>query len=574
MRYVLLLLLVFSTTAASRAQAPDTILHHGKIVTVDDSFSIAEALAIRGERLVAVGKNEAILATKDAQTKLIDLQGRMVLPGLMDSHVHPLGAALHEFDHPIPDMETITDVLAYVRQRAKDLPAGEWIMMRQVFITRLREQRYPTRAELDAAAPEHPVLFSTGPDGMLNTLGLKLSGIDRDFKVVGNGQIEKDTAGEPTGMLRSCTRYAKTKSPAKKASPEQERARLVELFRDYNSVGLTTVADRDCKADAIAAYTQLRAEDKLTVRMCISHSVDAQQSQEQIDRAIAAVAKHPLRQADARLQIIGIKCYLDGGMLTGSAYMREPWGLSEIYSITDPRYRGVLFIEAEKLRAIIKTTVQAGLQFTAHSVGDGAITQLVEAYSAVDKTHPIRDTRPCITHANFMSAEIIDTMARLGIGADMQPAWLYLDSHTLHKQFGEERTRYFQPLKTLFEKKVLIGGGSDHMQKIGSLRSINPYDPWLGIWTAITRQGKYFERGMHPEQALTREQALRFYTSNNARLLFLERDAGSLEAGKLADLIVVDRDLLDCPVDEIKATRVLQTWLGGKMIYKNNNPTR
>lgn len=567
MRYVFLLLLLAANISEVRAQAPDVILHHGKIVTVDDSFSVAEAVAIRGERIVAVGKNEAILALKDAQTQLIDLQGQMVLPGLMDSHVHPLGAALHEFDHPIPDMEAIADVLAYVRQRAKDLPAGEWIMMRQVFITRLREQRYPTRAELDAAAPEHPVIFATGPDGMLNSLGLKLSGIDRDFQVVGNGQIEKDEHGEPTGMLRSCTRYAKTKSPAKKASPEQERTRLAELFRDYNSVGLTTVADRDCKPDAIAAYTQLRADDNLSVRMRISHSVDAQQPQEQIDRAIAAVAKHPLRQADTRLQIIGIKCYLDGGMLTGSAYMREPWGLSEIYSITDPRYRGILYIEAEKLQAIVKSTVQAGLQFTAHSVGDGSITQLVEAYDAVNKTAPIRETRPCITHANFMSAEIIDTMARLGIVADIQPAWLYLDSHTLHKQFGEERTRYFQPLKTLFEKNIVIGGGSDHMQKIGSLRSINPYDPWLGIWTAITRQGKYFAQRMHPEQAISREQAIRFYTINNARLLFLERDAGSLEAGKLADLIVLDRDILACPVDEIRGTRVLQTWFGGKKIY-------
>jgi len=574
MRYIFLLLLLAAKFSLAYAEAPDIILHHGKIVTVDASFFITEALAIHGERIVTVGKNDEILAAKNDKTQLIDLQGKMVLPGLMDSHVHPLGAALHEFDHSIPDMESIADVLSYVRQRAKDLPAGEWILLRQVFITRLREQRYPTRAELDVAAPEHPVLFSTGPDGMLNTLGLKLSGIDRDFKVVGNGQIEKDANGEPTGMLRSCTRYAKTKSPAKKATPEQERARLAELFRDYNSVGLTTIADRDCKSDAIAAYTQLRADNNLSVRLRISHSVDAQQSMEQIDRAIASVAKHPLRQPDAWLQIIGIKCYLDGGMLTGSAYMREPWGLSEIYSITDPRYRGVLFIEAEKLQAIVKSTVQAGLQFTAHSVGDGSITQLVEAYDAVNQTNPIRDTRPCITHANFMSAEIIDTMARLGIVADIQPAWLYLDSHTLHKQFGEERTRYFQPLKTLFEKKIVIGGGSDHMQKIGSLRSVNPYNPWLGMWTAITRQGKYFDRRMHAEQALTRQQAIRFYTSNNAQLLFLEQDAGSLEAGKLADLIVLDRDILECPVDEIKATRVLQTWLGGKKIYENHNPTR
>lgn len=554
------------------AQPPDLILHQGKVVTVDGKFSIAEAIAVRGERIVAVGKSDEVLATKGEKTQIIDLAGKMVLPGLMDSHVHPTGAALHEFDHPIPEMLTIDDVLKYIEARAKIVPEGNWILLRQVFITRLREQRYPTKVELDKAAPKHPVMFSTGPDGMLNSLALKVSGIDRNFQVTGTGYIEKDPSGEPTGMLRSCTRFAKTsenktRSSAKRPTKEEELSRIAELFRDYNAVGLTSVADRDCSAGAIANYQALREKGNLTVRMMISHGVNAQEKLEAVQKKIRAVAAHPLRTQDSRLRIVGVKCYLDGGMLTGSAYMLEPWGVSDIYSIRDPNYRGVLFIEPEKLLPIVRATVESGLQFTAHSVGNGAVTNLVDAYEEVNKTTPIKETRPCITHCNFMTAQAIERMAKLGVSADIQPAWLYLDSRTLHAQFGEERTRYFQPLHTLFEKGVIAGGGSDHMQKIGSLRSVNPYNPFLGMWTTITRQARWYEGRMHPKEALTREQAIRFYTMNNAYILFLDKEVGSLEAGKQADLIVLDRDLLTCRVDDIKETKVLKTWLAGKLVH-------
>lgn len=562
----LLLILPWSLFAA---EPPDLIIHGGKIVTVDKDSSIAQAIAIRGERITKVGTDDEVLATKRDGTRLIDLAGKMVLPGLIDSHTHPVSAAMHEFDHPIPEMETIDDVLKYIQSRAAAVPEGEWITVRQVFITRLKEQRYPTRAELDAAAPKHPVMFSTGPDGMLNSLALMVSGIDRDFQATGNGQVEKDPqTGEPTGMLRSCTRYAKVKSSAKSASGEQRLARVRELFRDYNSVGITSIADRDASGGNIELYQQLLSQDKLSVRVMISHSVDAGGKLDSVQEKIRAVADHPLRAENPRLRIVGIKCYLDGGMLTGSAYMRQPWDVSQIYSIRDPAYRGNLFIEPDKLRAIVQTTIESGLQFTAHSVGDGAVHNLIDAYEAISKSMPIRETRPCITHCNFMSREAVERMAGLGIVADIQPAWLYLDSRTLAAQFGNERLRYFQPLKTCFELEVPVGGGSDHMQKIGSFRSVNPYNPFLGMATAITRRAKGYDGQVHPEEALTRQQAIRFYTANNAYILFLDKEVGSLEAGKQADLIVVDRDLLTCPEDQIRETKVLQTYVAGKLVHE------
>jgi predicted amidohydrolase YtcJ len=166
-----------------------------------------------------------------------------------------------------------------------------------------------------------------------------------------------------------------------------------------------------------------------------------------------------------------------------------------------------------------------------------------------------------------MSREACELMPKLGVVADIQPAWLFLDAHTLRTQFGDERLRYFQPLKTLFANGAIVGGGSDHMQKIGSLRSVNPYNPFLAMWTTLTRRGRWLEGQLHPEEALTREQALRFYTGNNAYVMFLEQETGALVPGKLADLVILDRDLLACPVDDIRTTEVLATYVGGKKVF-------
>lgn len=193
---------------------------------------------------------------------------------------------------------------------------------------------------------------------------------------------------------------------------------------------------------------------------------------------------------------------------------------------------------------------------------------MIDAYSEINNEFPVRAARPCITHANFIPPGGIEKIKALGIVLDLQPDWLWLDGATLVKQFGDRRMTLFQPYKSLFESGVPVGGGSDHMQKIGSLRSINPYNPFLGMWIALTRQPRWTDRPLHPEQRITREQAIRLYTINNAYLTFEEKEKGSLEAGKLADLVVLDRDILSCPVDEVRNIAVEQTYLGGKLVYQ------
>lgn len=569
------LLALIAAIAATPAPAGTvTVFTNGKIVTVDDTFSITDAIAVEDGRIIALGdKAKAIAMAKLAggNPKLIDLGGRMMLPGLMDSHAHPVGAATYEFDHPVPDIGDIPALLDYIASRVKALPEGSLIGVSQIFITRLKEQRYPTREELDRVAPKHPVQFSTGPDSMLNSLALRLAGIDRTFQVPpgSEGIVVFDEKGEPTGLMHAFSPKIPAKAIRKTPTAAQTGELVRQLFTDYNSTGFTTIADRGASSGNIAIYQTLRDAGALTVRLRLSHTFSTGSVWRTTELALDEILHHPLCKPDPMLQIIGTKIWLDGGMLTGSALMLEPWGLSRIYGITDKDYRGIQRTPASHhLGKMVRKVARAGLQFTAHSVGDGAVKLLLDTYDEVSSDTPtLRDTRPCITHCNFITPDSIAQAARLGAVIDMQPIWFHLDGATLLKQFGQDRMSRFQPLRALFDAKVPVGGGSDHMQKIGSLHSINPYNPWLAMWIAVTRKCRSMDAPLHPEGALTREEAIRLYTINNAHILLLEKECGSLEPGKRADFIILDRDILHCPLDELKDTQVRETWLEGRQVW-------
>lgn len=569
---VLICFRLFAGLTISGAQATEpTVFMNGKILTVDKDFQITNALAVEQGKIIALGDAAVNVGKTRPNSKIIDLKGRVLMPGLMDSHAHPVGAANYEHDHAIPDIQNIRQLLDYIADRARKQPEGSLITVRQVFITRLAEQRYPTRAELDGVAPKHPVVFSTGPDSMLNSLALKLAGIDRNFKLPkeSSGKIEQTVDGNPTGLIRAFSPSIQAPQVEKTPNAQETAQHLLDLFKDYNSVGFTTIADRGANAASVATYKDLRDKGLLSVRLRVSHTFPSEMTTWEItEKAIDEIIRHPLRTADPMLQIIGTKIWLDGGMLTGSALMQEPWGVSTIYGITDPNYRGVQRTPSTHLVKMIDKVARAGLQFTAHSVGDGAVQTLLDAYEEANKTAPIQNSRPCITHCNFMTPKSIEQASRLGVAVDLQPIWFYLDGQTLAKQFGEPRMQRFQPLRSMFKAGLIVGGGSDHMQKIGSLRSVNPYNPWLGMWIAVSRHCRFMQEPMHLEEGLTRQEAIRLYTINNAHILFQEQETGSLEVGKRADLIILDRDILECPLNQLKDTRVLETWFDGKLVWK------
>jgi predicted amidohydrolase YtcJ len=553
-------------------QDVDLIVHGGQVVTVDDDFSIHQAMAVSNHRVVAVGSDTEVLPLAGDVTQVIDLAGRMVLPGLMDSHTHASRAATFEFDHEVPSMASVADVLQYVRDRAVQLEDGESIFVSQVFITRLDDQRFPTRQELDQAAPNNPVYFRTGPDMSLNSLAMAANGIDRDYvpEEGKTGKVERDAAGEPTGIIRFASQHVKVKSSARSPGFEDRCEYLKRLLADYNRVGITSHSERSASAGTVDTYQKLLEDGDLTCRTFLCWSVNPQDDIAKIKQRLDEAAHHPAHEYSDMLWLRGVKVFLDGGMLTGSAYMREPWGVSRVYAIDDPEYRGVRNIDDLRLYEMARLCFERDLQFTAHAVGDGAVHALIDTYRRIDTNDfPVRKHRPCITHCNFMSADAIAEMKAIGIVADLQPAWLWLDGRTLTKHFGYQRLEYFQPYRSLFDAGVVVGGGSDHMQKIGDMRSVNPYNPFLGMWIAMTRLPRKADDVLHAEQKISRQEALRLYTINNAWLMFDEKNRGSLEVGKLADFIVIDRDYLTCPVDQVREIQVLSTWLGGTKVFSH-----
>jgi predicted amidohydrolase YtcJ len=564
--------LAVSNRAAAETEPADVIVHHARVVTVDDKFRIAEALAIRGGRIQAVGEDGPILKLRGPNTQVIDAGGRTLLPGLYDSHVHPLSAATSELAAPLPALRSLKDVFAAIREKAKHTPEGEWIVLRYAFPTRLAEARFPTRAELDEAAPNHPVLYHAGPAGIVNSMGLKVSGITRDTPNPPNGVVVKDAKGEPTGMLRNAYRVLKG-LPRDEAqySTEARRAAIKKLFHLYNEQGLTSVADRDAGRDSLDLYLEMKRLGELTLRVNVARSFDPGGSREEVVRRLEGLPGKdgrggPTGVGDEWVRIGPIKMYLDGGMLNGTAYMRQPWPRGETYQITEDNYRGLLFIQPEQLKMVITEGVRRKWQMTAHTAGEGAMDVLLDAYQAANREVPLKVLRCCITHANFPSQRNLEMCKELGVCADVQPAWLWKDGATLNRVLDAKRIRWFQPYKTWLEYTT-IGGGSDHMIRLDSLEAVNPWNPWLGIWVTLTRGT---ERGepLRPEERLTREQALRLYTINNAYLNREEKEKGSLEAGKLADMILVDRDVLTCPVAGVRETKVLWTMVGGKMVFE------
>jgi predicted amidohydrolase YtcJ len=588
MKHVTCLLLLFSALPiinwldraelagqAADADAADFILHNAQVITVDDRFRIAEAIAIKGDRILAVGDEKTVLKLRGPKTQVLNLEGRTVLPGLYDSHVHPTGAATSELTEALPSLKSLEDVFAYVRKKAAETPEGEWIVLRFAFPTRLKDARFPTKEELDKAAPKHPVLYHAGPAGLVNSMGLKVSGITKDTKNPANGVIVKDpTTGEPTGMLRNAYGVLKGVPSSSKASAGQRREAVKKLFGLYNSHGITSVADRNADRGALDLYLDLEKKKELTLRINVARSFSPYGSREEIARRFDALPGKdgkggPTGVGGIWIRIGPIKFFLDGGMLNGTAFMRWPWPKGETYQIVEDDYRGLLFVQPDQVKVLVEEAAKRKWQVTAHTAGEGAMDVLLDAYDHVNRQTPIKDMRYCITHANFPSAENLERCRRLGVCADVQPAWLYKDGATLARVLGDKRIRWFQPYKSWLEHTT-IGGGSDHMIKLDPNEATNPWSPWLGMYVALSRKT---EPGVvvMPEEALTREQALRLYSINNAYLHHEEKEKGSLEAGKLADFIVIDRDYLTCPLEEVRDIRVLRTVVGGRSVYKGQN---
>ncbi len=557
---------VVAATNAGAANA-DTIWYNARILTVDAKFSIQQAVAVKAGRIVAIGTTgRIVLAEQGPKTSMLDLHGATVLPGLFDSHMHPLEAALSEFRAPLPAFDSYAAIQSYIRQVAARTPKGEWIVVPRTFPTRIHELRMPTREVLDVDL-EHPVLFDASYVVVVNSLGLKVSGITRDTPNPPRGEIVKDRFGEPNGILKNAQSLLKGRKQADDFSQTEKLKALEAMLRTYVAAGLTSIGDGGVQAEELALYRELKASRRLPLRVNMTTWHDAGRPLEELQQEILS-AGYTTNDGDDWLRFGAYKVNVDGGMTIGTAYQRKPYGPfgAQLYGKTNPDDRGQLFEAPDKLLAIMRAAYQQGWQLTAHCQGGGAIDGFIQALAALDKDKPIAPTRSHLIHASFQSPEAIAQMKRLGILADVQPAWLYFDSPALEKTLSATAMKSFFPLRSYLKAGIKLAGGSDHMIGHDKNSATNPYNPFLGMWTAVTRQNTSGEV-VHPEERISREEALKMYTIWAAYRQFAENSRGSIEVGKLADLVEIDRDYLACPPDEIRRIEPVRVMIEGKLAY-------
>ena len=525
----------------------DVLYYNGKIITMWDKLPVAESIAIGGGRILAVGDTQMVGRQVGPQTRQIDLKGKTMLPGLIDSHVHPIMAALAERDGEIPVMRDFAELRAYVEKAVKTTAADKLVFVPKVYSTRLKERRYPTRWELDKFSGDHKVMLDNGYAAALNSAALAAVGITRDTPQPEDGKIIIDAkTGEPSGLILGARRLVSGLLEQRTYSDEDRVWALSEMQKAYNRAGLTSVIDRAEGPEGIRAYQTLWAKGALTVRTNITMLLDGEAPLADLTRHIRTLTP-TTGFGDDFMRIGPLKIFLDGGILIGTAYLRAPYGEhTEVYGFHDPDYRGVLRVPRENITAMAKLADRLGWQMTAHTTGGASTDALLDAYEAADREQSIRDRRFTLTHANFVDQRAIERAKKLGVVIDMQPAWYHFDAPALATVLGPERMKFFQPYKSIFDAGVIVAGGSDHMIKFDDKLSTNPYNPFFGMWMVVSRKttdGTVY----NPEQKLSREQALRMWTWNAAYLSFDEQIKGSIEPGKLADLVIIDRDYLTLP---------------------------
>ncbi|MFN7926273.1 MAG: amidohydrolase [Bryobacteraceae bacterium] len=547
------------------AAAADAVYFNAKVVTLEGS-RIAEAFLVDNGRFTRVGSSAEVSAAAKPGTARIDLGGRTVVPGLNDSHTHPIMAALAEFDGEVPVMNSIGDVQAYIRKQAAGASRGGVIFVPKVYATRMRERRYPTRHDLDAASGEREAMTDNSYASVLNSRLLKRLGIGRDTPQPPNGKIIKDAQGEPTGLILGARQIVTPVLASREYSDEERLRALKTMQAAYNRVGITSTGDRGQGPEGFRTYQELHRRGEMTVRSTVTYMIPGTGTPADLVKRIEAIP-FVTGWGDDWFRVGPVKVVADGGILIGTAYLREPYGMNtQVYGYSDPDYRGVLNVPRENLIAMAKTANGLGWQMTAHTTGGGAIDLLLDAYEEADKDKPIRGRRFTVTHGNFPDARAIERSARMGVVFDCQPQWHHFDGPALAPVFGAERSKWFLPFRTMLDSGLMVAGGSDHMIKYDPRTSINAYHPFFAMWMAITRKladGNV----LNPGQRITREEALRMWTINGAYLTFEEKSKGTIAEGKFADFAVLDRDFLTVPEDEIRSIEVLRTVVAGREVY-------
>ena len=516
----------------------ESVFINGSIFT---PLGKAEALAIHSGRIMKVGTNEEISPLIGPRTKVIDLKGKTVLPGLIDAHVHlsSYGLALAQLD--LRGTKSIEELKSMVRKRAISLSKGEWILGRGWDQELFEERRYPTRWDLDEVAPDNPVFLKRvcGHLCVVNSKALEIASITKETKDPPRGKIDRDESGEPTGILRENAIdivYKKIPPP----NLEQLEEALARAIKEAVKRGLTTIhfICSDRFPDELRALQLLRKEGRLLLRIYLIPPYDFLEKLEEIGIFTGF--------GDSMLKIGAIKIIEDGSLGGRTAALEEPY--------TDmPDKKGMLIYSPEELREMVLKIHKAGFQAAIHAIGDRAIRVTLDAIENAVKLMP-RDHRHRIEHASVLNPKLIERMKKLNVVAVCQPHFIFSDFWA-KERVGPERARWVYALKSLMEN-VIVAGSSDC--------PVEPIDPLKGIWAAVTRPY------LPENEKLTVEEAIEIYTKGGAYASFEEEEKGTIEEGKLADFIILSDDPTKIEPERIKDIKVEMTIVGGRVVYERN----
>ena len=525
------------------AQTADIILVHGKILTLDDHFSVREAVAVSEGRIAALGRSIDIMRLAGRKTRVVDLRGRTVIPGLIDSHIHAIRAALsYSVEVSWIGASSLEEALGRVRDAARAAKPGDWLIVAGGWTPeQFREKRRPTRAELAAAAGDHPAYVQLFYGWALMTpAAFKALNIAADSDLPPRGALERDAAGNPTGGITGDTAtitalFARLPSPPFEQRVEGTR----KFFRELNRLALTGVIDPGGFGMAPRDYQallKLWRDRALTLR--VAYTVFAQKRGSELEDYRALTQLLPMGFGDDMLRFNGIG-------------ENVAWGM---YNNDNPG-------EAEKAQfyEIARWAAARRMSLNIHWHNDRSVGQLLDIFERVNREVPIADLRWAVAHLNDASAPTLERMKALGVGWAMQDA-LYFEGERFQKEKGAEAAHRAPPLKTALRIGVKIGAGTDAHR----VASYNPFVALRWMLDGKTVGGTAL-RG--PEETPTREEALQMYTTGSAWFAHDEDRRGSLEAGKLADLAVLSKDYMKAPIEEIGAIESLLTMLGGRIVY-------
>ncbi|MEH2549126.1 putative amidohydrolase YtcJ [Bradyrhizobium sp. AZCC 2262] len=538
---------------------PDTVYLNAKVITADKDFSIAEAVAIRGDRFLAVGKSSDIERLVGPDTTIVDLKGSTVLPGLIDTHAHVERAGLLKFVVSLNDVATVAQALERIADQAKRAPKGSWIRGGMWHpVAQLAEKRVLTRQELDRAAPDHPVYLPIGHFGLANSLALKLAGITKDSHDPDGGIIHRDPAtGELNGTLEEGAGDI-VANILPEWTPE-ERVVQVRAAMDYfNSFGITSAISAAVDPATIRAHQQVRRRGDASLRISAMYAptggLNPTMTNDEWEKFFSRIGAAS-DFGDEWLSFSGVKLQIDGGMTLRTAAMRDGYP-------DDRNYHGTIVIEPDRFNALVATANRYGWRVGVHAVGDAAIDRVLDAYALADAEKSIKDRRFIVIHGSLIRRDQMERALRLGVRVDAQSSFLWDKAAVVKRYLGQENVDSAFPMRTLIDVMGLdsVAEGTDY--------PINVLNPFVNIYVMVTRRDKNGDI-YGASEAVTREEAIRLYTSAASRYSFSESLTGSIEPGKLADMVVLSDDILTVGDEALKSITAKRTVVGGKTVFQS-----